>query len=219
MRSSLATIVNLSPNFNPRGSRRVTRITPHFVVGQLPAQTVANMPKFKDAHIASANYIIGKDGEILCNVEEENRAWTSDSRSNDYSAITIECASDLEPPYTFNDKVRKSLVDLLIDICSRYNKCGIVIANNEEQAQLMEAGYQHFFVITYHRFFAKVECPGQWLVDNMPLIAEEVNKALTDNTWYKVQVGAFKEKSNAERLRDKLRDEGYDDAFIVETIN
>ena len=39
-------------------------------------------------------------------------------------------------------------------------------------------------------------------------------------TLYAVQVGAFKVKDNAERLRKKLVDQGYKDAFIFKkTIN
>ena len=35
-------------------------------------------------------------------------------------------------------------------------------------------------------------------------------------TLYRVQVGAYSVKDNAVRMRDKLRSEGYPDAFIVE---
>lgn len=38
----------------------------------------------------------------------------------------------------------------------------------------------------------------------------------TSEKIYKVQVGAFRSKENANRLRDELRSKGYSDAFIVE---
>jgi N-acetylmuramoyl-L-alanine amidase len=37
----------------------------------------------------------------------------------------------------------------------------------------------------------------------------------TDKNLFRVQVGAFQNKSNAERLREELRTKGYKDAFIV----
>lgn len=38
----------------------------------------------------------------------------------------------------------------------------------------------------------------------------------TPDKYHRVQVGAFRSRENAERLRDELRSKGYTDAFIVE---
>ncbi len=217
MKSSLVNYTKLSPNYNSRGNYKISRITPHCVVGQFGAEEVASWKKFNDGKTASMNYVIGKDGEILCNVLEENRAWTSGSRDNDYRAITIECASDMVRPYAFNDKVFNSLKELILDICKRYNKKGIIVAESAADAIAKEETYPNFMIITYHRFFQNVECPGEWLISNMNTIRDYVNsKLLTMDTLYKVQVGAFKIRENAEKLKNKLVAQGYSDAFIIE---
>lgn len=211
MKSKLATLTDLSPNNSGHRQYEVTRITPHVVVGQFDAQTVASW--FADTkRKASANYIIGKSGEILCNVEEQNRAWTSGSFDNDNRAITIECASGLTAPYELNEKVYESLINLTVDICQRYNKRRVVWYDDK---LIRTQPKSDELLITAHYFFQNVECFGKWLKDKMPDFVSKVNARLSD-TIYRVQVGAFRNKDNAERLRDKLRAEGYTDAFITE---
>lgn len=214
MISKLATKKSLSPNHSGQRKYDVTRITPHIVVGQFDAETVASWFN-KPERNASANYIIGKSGEILCNVEEQNRAWTSGSYDNDNRAITIECASDLRTPYALNTSVYNALIDLTVDICKRYNKSRVVWYDDK---LLSHTQADDEMLITAHYFFENVECFGTWLKGKMTDYVNTVNKRLAstdENVLYKVQVGAFKYKDNAERLRDTLRQNGYSDAFIV----
>lgn len=76
---------------------------------------------------------------------------------------------------------------------------------------------------------------AQWIIDHKKDIAEAIVKGLCNHfgvkyvapeaekpsepvstsTGYRVQVGYFEVKKNAERLRDELKSNGYD-AFIVE---
>lgn len=218
MKSSLVNETRLSPNYNSRQDTKITRITPHCVVGQLPAARVADM--FTPERRASANYIIGVDGELVCNVLEENRAWTSGNSYNDYRAITIECASDTKAPYAFNEKCFNTLKELIYDICIRYDKKGIILATDSNDAIYKEKNYPNFMVITYHRYFQKVECPGSWLIEHFNEVRDYVNnKLLSEDILYKVQVGAFRCRDNAEKLKNKLKEQGYSDAFIIETNN
>ena len=71
--------------------------------------------------------------------------------------------------------------------------------------------------MTVHRWFANKSCPGEYLFSRMGEIAATVNSRLaeTGKKWYRVQVGAFRVKENAERFRDKLKEIGID-CFIVE---
>lgn len=203
----------LSPNFNTgRGGKYITRITPHCIVGQVSAETCASW--FADPkRQASANYIIGKDGEIVRNVKEENRAWTSSNRDNDERAITIECASDNRAPYAFNEKVFQSLIDLTVDIMKRYNKTELVWIPVREEALSVKIS-DHQLLITLHRWFAAKECPGQWLIDHMQEYVNSVNQVFNKkeecNKTYYVQVGAFHNKENAERLADMIKADGYE---------
>lgn len=162
MKSSLATGELLAPVMtNTWGTRpgKVTKFTPHCVVGQLSAKRVCEILNAKGA---SANYVIGVHGEIWCNVPEEIAPGTSSSKWNDQQAITVECASDLTHPYAFNDKVWASLVKLAKDISKRHG-FKIEFTGNQNGS------------LTYHRMFAATACPGQWFIDNTARFIKEVN--------------------------------------------
>jgi len=199
----------------------VDRLTVHCVVGQLPAIQVAKM--FTPERKASANYIIGKDGEIVRNVPEEFRAWTSGTGnkkgSNDMRAITIEVASDTSNPYAFNDKAYAALVELAADICKRRNKHLVYIADKNKA--LAYVPNENEILLTFHRWFQAVECPGQWFINKAPLFISDVNNKLKANEpdhLYRVQIGAFRNKDNAERVLLSAKEKGFTDAFIVDTI-
>lgn len=222
--SSLTDIVKLSPNYNDRGNSKIKRFTPHCIVGQCRAIEVAGWPKFNELKIASANYIIGRDGELLCNVSEDKRAWTSGGKlnvngrtgkQNDYEAITIECASDAVNPYAFNGVVYDKLIQLCVDICKRYNKTKVVwipnAASAENYAKVMP---DNELLITVHRWYASASCPGDWLYNRLGSFADTVNRILQDakpaSGLYHVQLGAFVNKDNAEKLAKELQQKGYD---------
>lgn len=67
---------------------------------------------------------------------------------------------------------------------------------------------------------------AKWIIENPTLIGETICKGVCDyygveyiapkKKLYRVQVGAFAIRENAENLRDELRKGGYEDAFIVE---
>lgn len=214
---------NISPNHNTgRSGCAITRITPHCIVGQVPAEECARW--FSDPkRQASANYIIGKDGEVVYNVLETDRAWTSSSKENDDRAITIECASDTKPPYAFNDKVYETLIELTADIIKRNGRKRLKWIPTKNDALNYKVPDDEM-IITLHRWFAARECPGDWLVDHMGDYVARVNAKLganepkpSDNvcTMYYVQCGAFKNKANAEKLVKDLKAKGFD-AIIKE---
>ena len=208
-------------NYTDRGGQEIDRLTVHCVVGQLPALQVAKM--FTPQRKASANYIIGKDGEIVRNVPELYRAWTSGTGnkkgSNDMRAITIEVASDTAKTYAFNNKAYSGLIELVTDICKRYNKHLVWIPNKQEALNYVCSSDE--MLITLHRWFQAVECPGDWFIEHIPNFVETVNKNIVNETpvnndkLYRVQVGAFRSKENAERFLSEVKSKGFTDAFIV----
>ena len=213
----------ISPNHNTgRSGCAITRITPHCIVGQVPAEECARW--FSDPkRQASANYIIGKDGEVVYNVLETDRAWTSSSKENDDRAITIECASDTKPPYAFNDRVYETLIELTADIIKRNGRKRLKWIPTKNDALNYNVPDDEM-IITLHRWFAARECPGQWLIDHMDDYVARVNAKLGSNepktsdnvsTMYYVQCGAFKDKKNAEKLVKDLKAKGFD-AIIKE---
>lgn len=218
IKSELTDIVALSNNHSGKRLYPVTRFTPHCVVGHYKATEIASWKKFHDGKTASMNYVIGDAGELLLQIPEEFRAWTSSNRDNDNRAITVECSSDATAPFAFNDAVYNKLVSLTVDVAQRYNKNTVIWIPNKTQA-LAYKPKDDELQITVHRFFANVECCGQWLIDKMPDYVAEVNArlhAIYPKKLYCVQVGAFAFYENAERMKENLKKQGYTDAFIVE---
>lgn len=216
MISELADSFMPSPFYNLRGSTVIDTITPHVMAQPWTAETCGQVFQ-RPGKNASANYGIGIDGKIICYVDEDHRAWTSSDRPNDTRAITIECASDNTAPYKFNTKVLESLVALMTDICQRYPTIGRLKWANDPTA----IGRPDITNITLHRWFNKKKsCPGDYMINMMPLIVNMVNDRLDgavssgQDTIYRVQVGAFKDLDNAKRFRDDMIAKGYD-CFIT----
>ena len=230
--SSLVEYTRLSPNYNsprkdmdnpnPETRRTYTaddlcRITPHMVVGQLSVESLGAIfanPKRE----ASSNYGIGYDGKKALYVEEKNRSWCSSSPNNDNKAITIECASDKTSPYAFNAKVFNSLIELCVDICKRYNKTKLLWINNRTNALAYKPAPNEM-ILTVHCWFANTPCPGDWLMGRMNELAEKVTAKLANGKgtlMYRVQIGAFKVKENANNMLERAKLAGFRDAYITE---
>lgn len=165
-KSSLTDEVVLADSSNYTHGRkgyRVCKITPHHMAGILTGTQCAKL--FQNANRnASANYCIGVDGDIVLNVPEEYRAWTSSSSSNDCQAITIE-VSDCDYDWHISEKSWNSLINLCVDICNRYN------------FKLTYDGTPNGS-LTRHNMFANTNCPGAYLQNKFPELVEEVNKRL-----------------------------------------
>lgn len=148
-----------------RGGYKICKITPHHMAAIWTAERCAQ--SFQDPNRnASANYCIGSDGTIVCNVDEVNRAWTSSNGVNDCQAITIEVANSTgSPTWQVSQAAWNSLVILCADICKRYNFR--LNYNGAPSGSLTE-----------HRMFAATSCPGPYLHDRMPQLAKEVNAKL-----------------------------------------
>ena len=206
MYSSLAKREILSPNYSTRKSP-ITKFTPHHTAVVAPAENIAN-GFLKPARQASANYIIGNDGEIICCVPEEFRAWTSGNADNDHQAITIEvCNETGAPEWRVSDAALEALINLGVDVCKRYNLQGFNWTGNKNGT------------LTIHKMFQATACPGPYLESKMPYIAEEITRRLNPNKeaedmWYKVQVGAFRSEAGAKSLLAELKSKGYN-GFIV----
>ncbi len=148
-----------------RAGYKICKITPHHMAGKLTAAQCGNIFR-NPARQASSNYGIGYDGEIACYVDEEDRAWTSSSKSNDCQAITIEVSNSANGnPWPISDASWNALVKLCVDICTRYN------------FRLSFDGTPDG-TLTSHNMFSKTACPGATLYDRLPELAEIVNKKL-----------------------------------------
>lgn len=169
----------LTNNCSKPRNHAIDTITPHYMCWYTSAKECCEsfVPSSRQA---SANYCIGKDGEIWLNVEERNRAWTSGSYSNDNRAITIECANYMDSArYSrLPDATWKSLIRLCVDICKRYGKKRLVYLGGANYSYLSDTD----MLLTMHKWFQDTDCPGTWLSGKFNELANEVNKILNGDT-------------------------------------
>lgn len=211
--SSLVKYTKISPNKTSPRDHAIDTITIHCVVGQVSVERLGEIfaPTSKKA---SANYGIGSDGRVGMYVEEKDRSWCSSNADNDNRAITIECASDTKYPYAINDAVYKTLIELCADICKRNN-----IKELKWKADKSLIGQVDKQNMTVHRWFAKKSCPGQYIYERLGQIAEEINKKLKASevtVLYRVQTGAFLNKSYADAMLAKVKAAGFS-TYMVQT--
>lgn len=209
-KSSLAKEVYLAHSNNYQKGRngyRVCKITPHIMAGKLTAKQCCQNIFQNPNYCASANYTIGYNGEIALNVSEDDRAYTSSNALNDNQAITIEIANiEIGGSWKISDASWNSLVNLCVDICRRY-KFKLVYDGTPKGS------------LTRHNMFANKECPGAYLQSRMAELCKVVNARLesvsSNNTLYKVQIGAFSKKENADKLSKELNSKGIQTYIIA----
>lgn len=165
--SNLVTYRNLTRNYSRR-TAPISKITIHHAAGVGTAQSIVDsfIPAKRKA---SANYVIGNEGDIGQSVLECNRPWTSSSSWNDDQAITIEVSnSQSGGEWPISDAAYKSLIDLCVDICQR-NDIKTVNYNGTKNA-----------VLTEHRMFAATLCPGPYIHNLLTSgkIAQDINSRL-----------------------------------------
>ena len=205
----------------------------HCVVGQCSVETLGNIFA-PESRQASSNYGIGVDGRIGMYCEEKDRSWCTSSSSNDNRAITIEVASDTTHPYAVNEKAYAALLDLLTDICKRNGKTKVLWFGDKAKT-LAYTPKADEMVLTVHRWFANKSCPGEYLYSRHGEIAAEVTRRLSDGvsnggvvtttpgtenaaTLYRIQVGAFSVKGNADAQLAKVKAAGFD-TYMVKVGN
>ena len=217
--SPLVSYTQISPN-RTKNRTSIERFTPHCYVGQVSVERMGKgWATYNSKKGTSANYGIGSDGRIGLYVEEKDRAWTSSNRDNDMRAITVECASDTKHPYTINDKVYASLVNLLEDICKRNGKTRVLWFGDKEKSLSYKPAANEI-VITVHKWFTAKACPGEYIYSRLGKIADEVNARLNvdkpvdevEPVW-QVVCGSFKDRTNAQNRLNALKKLGFG-AFI-----
>lgn len=160
--SSLIDVTMLSPHCSKPRKDKIKKITIHHMAGDLSVETCGKV--FNGDKEASSNYGIDSQGRVGLYVEEENRAWTSGSPSNDHQAITIEVANDeIGGQWHVSEKAYDKLIELCVDICKR-NDIEKLIYTNDNSGNL-----------TRHNMFQNTICPGPYLQSRFPDIAKDVN--------------------------------------------
>lgn len=180
--SDLCFTIKISPNRNSPANHIKDTVTIHCYVGQVTLENALKGRLFQVGQDASANYIICTDGRIIGCVPETDRSWCSSNSANDNRAVTIECASDVTAPYAVNDKVMKSLINLLVDVCTRNKIKSLKWSDNPSD----RVNHRNGCNMTVHRDFANKACPGEYLYSRMGDIAKKVNLRLKANNLNKI---------------------------------
>lgn len=148
----------------------ICKFTPHMMGGILSGIQCAKNVFGNPTRDASANYCIGNAGDLVGCVDENDRAWTSSSRINDFQAITVEVSNcEYGGQWRISDAAWNTLVKLAVDVCKRYN------------FRLEYTGKQNGSLTT-HNMFANTDCPGPYLLSKMNELAVTVNALLDDGT-------------------------------------
>lgn len=217
--SPLVTYKRITNNKTSPRNRAIDTITIHCIVGQWTAKQGCDYFATTDRE-CSANYVVGKDGSIGLSVEEKDRSWCSSSSSNDHRAITIEVASDTAHPYAVTDEAYNALIKLVADICKRNGIKKLLW--KADKSLIGQVDKQN---MTVHRWFANKSCPGEYLYSRHSDIAAKVNALLGDSagetaqtpttqTLYRVQVGAYSKKANADAMLEKIKKAGFDTYMV-----
>lgn len=149
----------------------ITKITPHQMAARWTGQTCAYY--FQNNGISnSANYCIGYEGDIWCNVEEENRAWTSSSSWNDQRAITVEISNSALGTDHMTDESLEAFKRLATDIALRY---GI------EAYEYTGDASGNF---TLHKFYSATPCPGDYFISKIPELIADINERIKNKDIY-----------------------------------
>lgn len=226
--SPLVTYTNITKNKTANRNHSIDTITIHCLVAQWTAQQGCDYFATTDQK-CSANYVVGKDGSIGLSVDEKDRSWCSSSSDNDNRAVTIEVASDKVEPYAVTDAAYNALIQLVADICKRNNIKQLLWKG--DKSLVGQVDKQN---MTVHRWFKNKACPGEYLYSRHSDIAAKVNAILnkttttstttkpsTDKTttstskMYRVQVGAYSKKGNADAMLKKLKKSELD-AFVLQ---
>ena len=212
MNSVLTDMIVISPNKTSPRNHKIDTITIHCMVAQWTAEQACNY-FFNRSISAAPNYVVGCDGKVGVCVNEEDRSWCSSNKDNDHRAITIEVASETSSPYKVRPVAYSKLIELVADICQRNGITELIWSFSKED----RVNHKNGCNMTVHRDFANKSCPGEYLYNLMPDIAKSVNKLLSGkqsftekSNLYRVQVGAFSNKENAERQLKKLKEAGFE---------
>ena len=136
----------------------------------------------------SANYCIGYDGDISCNVPEEFGPWTSSFWGADKYAITFEVSDTAYGDWRIPEAAQEAMINLMVDLFQRYPALGgkaIFDPNDEDivvackRANVPITGTKGNILLHMWTSAYGTGCPGDGMISVLPKICEEVNRRLS----------------------------------------
>lgn len=209
--SPLVSYTKISPHKNSPRKARIDTITIHCTAGRMTLQSLGEWFSNPNSG-ASSNYAVDMNGNVGMYVSEGDRSWCSSNGANDHRAVTIEVVTDAKEPYATTSAAIEGLVNLLVDICKRNEIPKLLWLGDKS---ITDRSRQN---VTVHRWFANTACPGTYLYNALPAICQRVNDKLSNSDageLYRVQIGAYAVRANAEACLAKAKAAGFDDAFIT----
>lgn len=155
--------------YDSRKGQKITRVNVHHWAGTQGGEQRMMDP---DADV-SCNYLILSNGDLVSNVPEEYRAWTSGYWAADAPAITVEVQNsdgsrgyrdDHPEAWPVSDAAYKTLINLIADVAKRYGWKSVTRDN-----------------VRGHREFVATACPGGYLWHRLPDLATQAHSLLVTN--------------------------------------
>lgn len=169
--SPLATYRHNDADTYGKRTHKIDTVSIHCFVGQVTGRRGADALCEKAE--ASANYIVGYDGTVAVNVDEDKASVCTSNKANDNRAVTIEVACDAYAPHKVTSAAYQTLIELLVDICKRNG-----IKELKWKADKTLIGQVDKQNMTVHRWFANKACPGDYLYNKHGEISKVVNSRL-----------------------------------------
>lgn len=232
--SKLATSQYLTDkHWEARNASQIKYIIPHHMAGRLSG---ANCAKYfvNNGIDNSANYCIGPDGDISCNVAEDFGAWTSSFSLADKYAITIEVSDTAAGDWRIPDKAREALINLMVDLIQRYPSLGgKAVFNSSDESEVVAAKRAYRSInasgnILLHKWTSAygTTCPEWHMIQILPEICAEVNRRLNPSPKPTPTVSLFDEAQKmlaygiaGQRRIDTAKADGFDPAEVQAQID
>lgn len=185
-KSKLATTSYITDkHWEYRDGSQIKYIVPHHMAGKLSGAACA-VYFVNNGLQNSANYCIGYDGDISCNVYEDYGAWTSSFSLCDKYAITIEVSDVANGNWTIPGAAQEALIKLLVDLFQRYPSLGgKAIYDPTDEAEVVSAKRAYRTIkpkgnILLHVWTSAygTTCPEWHMKQVLPNICAEVNRRL-----------------------------------------
>ena len=175
-----------------------------------------NQPR-PDGKQVCVHAFIGKlaDGSIATyqTLPWNHRGWHAGGKANDTHIGFEICEDNLSDANYFN-KVYKEAVELCVHLCKTYNLTEKSIIGHYEGYKLGIAsnhGDPRNWFLKHQKSMATFRADVKKALTSPPL---SPTPPQTTNQLYKVQVGAYSVKANADAMLKKVKAAGFTDAFI-----
>lgn len=170
--SKLVDYTKLSPHCTKNRNHKIDTITIHHMAGNITVETCGQVFQTRQA---STNYGVDGRGRVGLFVNENDRAWATANPGNDNRAVNIEVANcGSAPDWPVSDAALNKLVELVADICRRNGIEKLVWGETRSDRVNRRNGCN----MTVHSDFMATICPGPYLFEKMPEIANAANKLL-----------------------------------------